>query len=1775
MACYHLGILLKKNLKILKRSYILTFFEIFSPILVMLILWLTKSKFKAEHIPINIDYSYKNCTSTKTSGRAYCYYRGILNHCSNKIIALIGQNFPYKIESKIKEHFWEAKQSDLGENPEIKYYDNLGELTDYIESKDYLYDKKVCFGISYQKNNQKYTFKIHYFDSSYSKEDKDGNKINIPSSGNNYDSYKAKPDFDSFHSYINSGFLVTQNILYNYVLQNELNDNYAEIHYRIIPQLYEEKTYNLLNNYLKEIVSIFVLVAYAFPLSINIYRLVQDKETRVKEIMKIMGLNELNYFLSNFIIYFFINIFYALINSLILHKILYVIDVKYLFGFLFFYGLVIYSMVFFFQSFLEKARISIIFCLLVYSIMYFLGFSFHSNGSNKALKVFFSLLFPPIALQLGTNTMTFININYYEFDGRIYFNHNNFSISDSYVVFIFNIILYMFIGFYLQNVLQHEYGISKPWNFLFTKNFWDCSKKFKEEKDPFLNISIEIDNVDNNNYNIEKPKKINNIREDINTEVLSSNTFINEPAPLPNKKKGVFKIKNIKKSFGDKIVLEDISFDLYENEIFVLLGSNGAGKTTLISILTGLICPNGGKAIYKGKNILSSDIINHFRKLVGICPQYDVLFNNLTVEEHLELYCEFKSVEQSKIPKEINAVLNNIGLSDKRSTKASDLSGGQKRKLSIGLAIVGGSSIIILDEPTSGMDITSRRNLWDILKRCLTGKIIILSTHFMEEASVLGNRVGILTEGKIKAEHIGSPLELIEKHTKNINLNITKHSDADNDVIIKFIEDNLGHDLDIEKEIFNKEILFRIPVYKNINWSEFFQKFDNEKKKMKIKNYSIAKSTLEDVFINISKEKNKIKNSSMKFREIFEEQNKICLKNSVIMFDQNNYNKNIDCYSKFKRDFIISFKKRLYQIKREKKIFILEIICPILLILIGCFVGRFEVLHKNKPFPLHLNQITKGNQIIYYSIDKSYYNYIYNYKAHENLDKVQYEYIYNPLSSDLSISLEILDELKKENNFQNYIYYTPININEINNLYSFNLIVDIGAKHAAPIYANFLLNNVVRYALWKQGKPDVEIEMINEPLPQGYDVIKDRKKRNELLIIFFITLAFSLIPSNFITIIIKEKENNSKHLQIISGIFLFSYWFNNYIFELIKYYLVGGICLLLLLAFDFYEKYFYILYFEYGPAMISFTYFFSIFFKSEYIGQILILVINLIFGVVLGIAVITMRLSELLVSFSNKLAYVFRLIPSFSFSYSYSQLVRKRELFILKMEMNNDVSLYDDIDIDDNILSLKFVIADCVYLAFESVVYLIFLAIFEMIFNININCCNDDANDEEPFDINNNNKDLFKSRIEIPNKKYAIKVHNLAKTYYGKCCNPIPAVKNISFFLDYGEIFGFLGVNGAGKTTTFKCLSNEILPSSGNIYINDLNLSQNFNNIRNLIGYCPQVDAIFDYLTVYENLEFYGLLKGAKKYKLNIIIDALIEELNLTDFKDKISSTLSGGNKRKLSVAIALICNPPIILLDEPSTGMDPEVRRNMWKAINNVSICNKRSAIIMTTHSMEEAETLCKIIGILVDGEFKCLGTSDEIKDKYGFGFEIKLNIIEPYNNEINKIYKKFGINFDEKNKYIDINGLDDFLEKYGLNKYRILLKKKNFGRKIMEEMKLKEIISANRIVLWLYYLKCVLGIIKLIKVHFEEIICVDYDDNNFNFKIKRNKKKDEKTIGFLFGLIEDNKNEFKIGFYSLQYSSLEQIFNKFAKEKEDNEINEIEVEIGKDFTEIFDDIQ
>ena len=141
-------------------------------------------------------------------------------------------------------------------------------------------------------------------------------------------------------------------------------------------------------------------------------------------------------------------------------------------------------------------------------------------------------------------------------------------------------------------------------------------------------------------------------------------------------------------------------------------------------------------------------------------------------------------------------------------------------------------------------------------------------------------------------------------------------------------------------------------------------------------------------------------------------------------------------------------------------------------------------------------------------------------------------------------------------------------------------------------------------------------------------------------------------------------------------------------------------------------------------------------------------------------------------------------------------------------------------------------------------------------------------------------------------------------------------------------------------------------------------------------------------------MEFFARIKGVKIKYLNQLVQAMISEMALDNYTDKISSNLSGGNRRKLSVAVSLLCNPQIILLDEPSTGMDPEARRFMWSIIHKTTKFGKKSSVIMTTHSMDEAETLCKRMGIMVNGEFVCLGKASQIKEKYGYGYEIDIRI-------------------------------------------------------------------------------------------------------------------------------------------------------------------------------------
>lgn len=208
----------------------------------------------------------------------------------------------------------------------------------------------------------------------------------------------------------------------------------------------------------------------------------------------------------------------------------------------------------------------------------------------------------------------------------------------------------------------------------------------------------------------------------------------------------VLKVQDLRKTFenGFKAV-NGINVKMYNGQIFALLGHNGAGKTTTISMLTGLITSTSGSAEVFGTDIFED--MSTIRQFMGVCPQHDILFDLLTPEEHLEIFCDFKGVPRAEQPEQIKKMLIDVDVYHHKDTVAENLSGGSKRKLSVAIALIGGSKLVLLDEPTSGMDLSARRKLWNMLKNYKQNRIIILTTHYMDEADILGDRIGIMTGG--------------------------------------------------------------------------------------------------------------------------------------------------------------------------------------------------------------------------------------------------------------------------------------------------------------------------------------------------------------------------------------------------------------------------------------------------------------------------------------------------------------------------------------------------------------------------------------------------------------------------------------------------------------------------------------------------------------------------------------------------------------------------------------------------------------------------------------------------------------------------------------------------------------------------------------------------------------------------------------------------------------------------------------------------------------------
>ncbi|CAI5734975.1 unnamed protein product [Hyaloperonospora brassicae] len=409
---------------------------------------------------------------------------------------------------------------------------------------------------------------------------------------------------------------------------------------------------------------------------------------------------------------------------------------------------------------------------------------------------------------------------------------------------------YLLLGWYLENVFPRTYGVQQKWYFVFQASYW-FPKNLNPQSDS--NEDSELAQLTEMNFESIDDRLDDTLREQTLSEYMQ------------HFRPSLF-VRSLSKTYPNgKVALRNVSFGVKKGEIFGLLGPNGAGKSTTLSILSGIIPPTSGDA-YVGGSISVATNPQAVRKSLSVCFQQNILYDNLSVWEHLWLVCALKnSMGIKTVPEEAwPRKLQQFGLDEKHDALSKTLSGGQKRKLSLVLALLDSSRVLLLDEPTAGMDMRARLDTWDTLKRAVTHRAVILTTHSMQEAQALCENIGIVADGKLKC--CGSSLFLQNQYGVGYKLTIVhcEEDDQEDDD-----HSNLRSRRQLRTDQLMKTLTKHVPnaaIVSDSKWetrvrltdgkekrlAELFKELETMKQAKTIKRYAIAATGLEDVFVKVT-----------------------------------------------------------------------------------------------------------------------------------------------------------------------------------------------------------------------------------------------------------------------------------------------------------------------------------------------------------------------------------------------------------------------------------------------------------------------------------------------------------------------------------------------------------------------------------------------------------------------------------------------------------------------------------------------------------------------------------------------------------------------------------------------------------------------------------------------------------------------------------------------------------------------------------------------------------
>ncbi|KAF9961954.1 hypothetical protein BGZ72_000576 [Mortierella alpina] len=399
-------------------------------------------------------------------------------------------------------------------------------------------------------------------------------------------------------------------------------------------------------------------------------------------------------------------------------------------------------------------------------------------------------------------------------------------------------VLLVLLTFYIDAVAPSEYGVQKPWHFPITALF----KKKAASRDPESRLSSHHDSAGND------------LLEGGDADVYAERDRVRtqyDPSKTPLIIDGLFH------RYRGKVepALRGMSFGVENNTVLGLLGPNGAGKSTLIHLLTGLYSPTSGTAYVAGANIRTDMAIVHSK--IGVCPQHDILWEDLTVGDHLLFYSRLRGIPPSLEQQAVDFAIASVSLTKFRDRQIVGLSGGEKRRVSIAIALLGDNSVIFLDEPSTGLDPAVRRVIWDIINRVKVNKTVVLTTHSMEEADILSDRIAIMTLGRLRC--IGTSLHLKELYGAGFRLDISSKPGRLDEACQS-----------VERQVLRGMSFRRIDKFTNATTYEFhlqqqqgpeaqargqlskvFSELSQPGRFPAVEDWGVSQTTLEDVFIKI------------------------------------------------------------------------------------------------------------------------------------------------------------------------------------------------------------------------------------------------------------------------------------------------------------------------------------------------------------------------------------------------------------------------------------------------------------------------------------------------------------------------------------------------------------------------------------------------------------------------------------------------------------------------------------------------------------------------------------------------------------------------------------------------------------------------------------------------------------------------------------------------------------------------------------------------------------